>query len=122
FAFAARGNDVYLNGAESTVLFRIGRVVAEGVLVADIASDLIADVVDIVDIFRKEGDAAGGRGNIFQGAHGFFLILFVFVAEETDRINDDVGFLNFAHGFFQRVAADVVFAIGDHKQNLFVLV
>ena len=122
FAFAAWRNDVYLNGAESTVFFGVGGIVAEGVLVADIASDLIADVVNVVDIFRKECDATGSRGNIFQGAHGFLAILFIFIAEKTDGIDNDVGLLNFAHGFFKRVTADIVFAVGDHEQNFFVLV
>src|SRR6267154_5796637 len=122
FAFAARGNNVHLNGAESAVFFGVGRVVAERVLVADIASNLVADVVDVVYIFRKKCDAAGGRGDILQGAHGFLAILFVFVAEKADGIDDDVGLLNFAHGFFKRGTADIVFALGDHQQNFFVLV
>ena len=100
----------------------VGRRVAERVLIADIASDLVADVVDVVYIFRKKCHAAGGRGDIFQGAHGFLAILFVFVAEKTDGIDDDVGLLNFAHGFFKRVAADIVFAVGDHQQNFLVFV
>jgi len=46
---------------------------------------------------------------------------FILIAEKTDGIDDDIGLLNFAHGFFKRVTADIVFAIGDHQQNLFVL-
>lgn len=122
FAFATRGNNVYLDGAEGAVFLSVGGIVAEGVLVADIASDLVANVVNVVDTFRKECDATGGRGNIFQGAHGFLTILFVLIAKKTDGVNDNIRLLNFAHGFFKRVTADVVFTVGDHKQNLFVLV
>lgn len=121
-ASAMRGNDVDLNGAESAVLFGIGRVVAERVLIADITSDLIADVVHIVDVFWEEGHTAGSRGDIFQGANGFFAVLFVLITKKPDRVNDDIGLLNFANGFFQRVAADVVFAIGNHQQNPLILV
>src|SRR5258705_8976770 len=122
FAFAARGNDVYLHGAESAVFFGVGGIVAERVLIANVASDLVADVVDVVDIFREEGHTTGGGGDIFQGAHGFFLVLLVLVAEKTNGVDDHVGLLNFAHGFFKRVAADVIFAVGDHEENFFVLV
>ncbi len=122
FAFAARGNDVDLNGAKGAVLFSVGGVVAESVLIANVAGDLVADVVDVVHIFREEGYTTGGGRNVFQCAHGFFAILFVFIAKKADGVNYDIGFLNFADGFFEGVAADVVFAVGDHEQNLFVLV
>src|SRR5205814_4768889 len=82
FALAVGRNDLNLNGAEGAVLFCIGRVVAESVLIANVASDLIANAVHVVDIFREEGDAAGGSGNIFQGAHGLLAVLAVFIAEE----------------------------------------
>jgi len=78
--------------------------------------------VHVVDIFREEGDASGGSGNIFQSAHGLLAVLAIFVTEQANRVDHHVGFLNFAQGFFQRVAADVVFTVGDDEQNLFVLV
>jgi hypothetical protein len=122
FAFAPGRNDVDLYGTESAVLFGVGGIVAEGVLIANVAGDLIADIVNVVHIFRKEGYSTGGGGNIFQGAHGFLAILLVLIAEETDRVDDHVGLLDFAHGFFKTVTADVVYTIGDDQQNLLVLV
>ena len=121
FAFAAWGNDVHLNGAEGAIFFGVGGIVAEGVLIADVTCDLIANVVNVVDVFREKGYATGGGRNVFQGAHGLLAILFVFIAKKADGVNYDVGFLNFANGFFQSVAADVIFTVGDDEQNLLVL-
>src|SRR5439155_5182547 len=61
-------------------------------------------------------------GNFLERAGGFLAVLFVFVAEKADRVNHDVGLLNFANSLFQRVAAGVVFAVGHGQQDFLVLV
>ena len=58
FAFAARRDDIDLHRAEGSVFFSVSRVVAKRVLVADIARDLVTDVVHVIDVFREKRNAA----------------------------------------------------------------
>ena len=51
-----------------------------------------------------------------------FAIPLVFVAEQADGVNHDVGLLNFANSLLKRIAAGVVFAVGDGEQNFLFLV
>src|SRR5438105_2233443 len=80
-AAAARGNNVDLYRAEGSVFFDVGRIVSEGVLVANVAGHLIANVMNVVDVFREKRHATRTSGNILQRAHRFFAILLVFIAE-----------------------------------------
>ena len=72
FALAAWGNDLDLDGTEAAVFFGVGGIVGKRVLVADVFGDLFADVVDVFDVFREIGDAAGSVSNFFQSSRGFF--------------------------------------------------
>ena len=81
---------------------------------------LLADVVDVRDVFREIRDAAGPFGNIFQRALGFLRALLAFLAEQANRVNDRIGLLNFADGFFQRVVAGIVLAVGDNQEHVLV--
>jgi hypothetical protein len=45
--------------AEAGVAAGFGAVVGEGVLAADVAGDFGGDLVDLVEGFGEEGDAAG---------------------------------------------------------------
>ncbi len=47
---AARGNDFHLNDAEGAVAARVGRIISKGVLIPDVVSDLLADIVDVIDV------------------------------------------------------------------------
>ena len=58
---------------------------------------------------------------MFEGPPGALGVLFAFLAEQTDRVDYRGGFLNFANGFFQRIVAGIVFAIGNDKKNALVL-
>src|SRR5712692_806922 len=120
-AATVRGNDFDLDSTEGAVTLAVARIVGEGVLVADIVGDLLADVVDVVDIFREIGKAAGGQRDFlesFLGALGVFLAL---LTEQADGVDDGICFLDFADGFFERIAAGVVFTVGDYQENVLVL-
>ena len=54
----------------------------------------------------------------FAGALGFLL---VFLTEQADGVDHCIGLLDFANHFLQRIAAGVVFAIGNDKEDLLVL-
>ncbi len=119
-------NEVDFYGAESAVGGGVRRVVAQGVLVANIAGDLNADRVDVFEASREEGQAARGFGQ-FGEVFGRFanhslLVLAVVVAEDADGINHGVGI----DGGFQRIgetlAAGVVVAVGDDQQDAFIFV
>ena len=61
------------------------------------------------------------RGDFRESFHSvLFLATLGIFAEQTNGVNDRVGFLNFAHGFFQRVAAGIVFPVGNDQQNFFL--
>src|SRR5262249_26247208 len=79
FAAAARGDYFDAYGAIGAVGAEVGRIVAENVLVADVVGDLVADVVNILHVFREIGEAAGGVGDFLEGFFGFgfgFALLF----------------------------------------------
>src|SRR3974377_670429 len=63
FAVTVRRNDVNVNGAEAAVLGSVRRIVGQRVLMANVVGDLFTDGVDVLDIFRKISDAAGGLRN-----------------------------------------------------------
>jgi len=78
-------------------------------------------LLDVVDIFREEGQAAGSGCDLlerFAGALGF---LPVFLTEEADGVDHRVGLLDFANHFLEGIAAGVVFAVGDDEEDSFVL-
>jgi len=52
-ATAARRNHFHLDGAERAIAARIGGIVRQNVLVADVVRDLFADVVHVIDIFGE---------------------------------------------------------------------
>src|SRR5258706_14722529 len=59
-------------------------LVADGVLVADVARDGLADAVNLARIFREERDAAG---LLAQGAQGTLGALAVLVAKDADAVD-----------------------------------
>src|SRR5271163_2973828 len=120
-AAAARGDDFHNDVAEGAIALGVGGIVGQGVLVADVVGDLFADVVDVVDVFRKVGQAARGFGDVFEGFPGVLGALFAFLAEQTDGVDHRIGLLDFADGSLQGVVAGVVFAVGDDEQDAFVL-
>src|SRR5579872_194522 len=120
FATATGRDDFHLDGAVGAVALGVGRVVGQSVLVANVAGDLFAYIVDVVDIFREEGQATGSLGQLFQGLLGFLGILFTLFAEQADGVDDGVGLLHFANGFVESVMAGVVFAVGNHQQDALV--
>src|SRR5206468_1124555 len=90
--------------------FGRGGLVADGVLVAYVASHGTADRIDLFQGAREEGDASGALGHGFEGALGSALAFF---AEYSDGIHRrSIFFLQPAHRLFQRFAAGIVFAIG----------
>src|SRR5713226_3497478 len=121
FAAATRGDHFHGDGAEGAVTARVGGIVGQRVLIANIVSDLLANVVHILDVFREIGQPAGGNRDLFKGPPGALGVLFAFLAEQANRVDYGGGFLNFANGFFQRIMAGIVFAISNDKKNALVL-
>src|SRR5262249_37778647 len=64
-AAAGRRDDGDGDGAVGAVGAEVGRVVAEDVLIADVVGDLVADVVNVLNIFREVGKAAGSVSDFF---------------------------------------------------------
>src|SRR5262249_46550116 len=109
-------------GAIGAVGAEVGRIVAENVLVADVVGDLVADVVNILHVFREIGEAAGGVGDFLEGFFGFGFGFALLFAQQADGVDDRVGLLNLFDGFFERVAAGVVFAVGDDQKDVLIFV
>src|SRR2546428_18165 len=81
FAAATRGDNFHGDGAEGAVTARVGGVVGQRVLIANVVRDLLANVVHILDVFREIGQPAGGNRDLFKGPPGALGVLFAFLAE-----------------------------------------
>ncbi len=121
FSAAVRGDHFDLDSTERAVAPGIRRIVSQGVLVPDVVGDLQTDVVHVRDVFREIGKAAGSLGDIFESFFGALGALLAFLAEQADRVDHSVGFLNLPNCFFERIAAGVVFSIGDDQEDALVL-
>ena len=123
---ALRRNQLHLHGAKSSVFRRVGGIVAEGVLVANVAGDLLADRPHLVEGFGEISHAAGDFGKFRQFflrlAHHFLVVLAVVVAEYADGVNRGVRIARRLSSFPKGFAAGVVVAVGDHEQHALVLV
>src|ERR1700722_14506748 len=117
FAFALGLDEVNFHGAESAVGGGIGGIVAQGVLIANIAGDLHTDRVDVFEARGEESQPAGGFsefGEIFGGfANHFFIVLAIVVAEDADGINHGVGINRGLEGIGETFAAGIVSSVGD---------
>src|SRR5712692_1304920 len=120
-AAAARGNHIHVDGAEGAVAIGVRGIVGQNVLIADVVRDLFADVVHVIDIFREEGQAAGGRGDLLERLASALGFLPVYLTEEADGVDHRIGLLDFANHFLQGIAAGVVFAVGNDEEDLLVL-
>src|SRR5712692_10351027 len=109
-----------VHGAERSVAPRIARVVGQGVLIADIVRDLRADVFDILKVFGEKRQPAGSLGKLLKFFARALRIFLAFLAEQSHGINHRVGLLRFFQGLLERLAAGVVFAVGDHQENFLV--
>src|SRR5579872_1564508 len=80
-----------LHGTERAVAGRVGGVISDRVLIANIAGDLVTDGLRIRDIFGEEGDAAGGGGQFGKSAARLFhvaaVVLDVVVAKDPDAVD-----------------------------------
>jgi len=119
---AARGNDVDADGAVTAVLGSVRRIVGKRVLVADVVSNLLADRMDVFDVFREVGYPTGGLRDGDESLAGVLGRLLGFLAEQADGVNDRVGLLNFLHSLLERVTAGVVFAVGDDEEDFLLFV
>src|SRR5580704_387798 len=118
---AMRRNHLHADRSERSVLLGVGRIVGQGVLVADIVRDLLADGVHVINAFRKKRQAARCFGDMLQRFHGVIFLFPFFVAEQTDGVNHRVRLLDFPDSFFKRVMAGIVLAVRDHEQHALVL-
>src|SRR5271168_3111992 len=87
FAATARGHHGYGDGAESSVAVRVGGVVGQNVLIANVVSDLLADAVHVIHVFRKVGQTTGGGSDLFKGFACALGFLLVFLTEQADCID-----------------------------------
>src|SRR6516225_573435 len=88
FAPPVRRNHLELNGAEGPILGRIRWIVTDGVLVADLFRDLLADRRHFVEVIREVGQTTGRLGdllqNFFRVADHALFMLTVVLAENAD--------------------------------------
>ena len=93
-----------LHAAEARFGGRLGRVIAQHVLVADILSHLGSDLVDLLDVLGEKRHAAGLGGKHFQS---FARVLhlgaaYIISKQQSNRIDDRSGeLLNAADGLLQ---------------------
>src|SRR5580704_9695198 len=66
FSSAAGRRYLHRHGPESSIVGGIGGVVGDRILIADIVGDLRANRFRVVRGFWKEGQAAGGVGQVAQ--------------------------------------------------------
>src|SRR5258708_32048019 len=109
---------VNANHAVAAGGFCIGGFVADGVLIANVVGDSLADLVDFVEGARKESDAAGLLRQNLQSATG---VAFFFATQQPDGVDGGSALLlQGLRCLLQRIAAGIVFAVGDHEDDLLV--
>src|ERR1700722_3523667 len=108
------GLDVHRAKAPRTPWIR--RLVADGVLAADIAGHGAADLIHFIKRPREKGDATGALRHLFQSTSGAFRMLFL--AQNPDGVDRrSVLTLQLFHGLLQSFEARVVFSVGHNKQH-----
>src|SRR5258708_37314695 len=109
---------VNANHAVAAGGFCIGGFVADGVLIANVVGDSLADLVDFVEGARKESDAAGLLRQNLQSATG---AAFFFATQQADGVDGGAALLlQGLRGLLQGIATGVVFAVGDYEDDLLV--
>src|SRR5262252_7080054 len=99
--------------------FGNARLVADGVLIADVVGDRAADFVHLVQGLGKKRDSAGAIGQDLQRLLGAFGMLLI--TQDANGVYRRAAFLlQLLHGLLQRVAAGVVFAVGHDEDDLFL--
>src|SRR5947207_10070541 len=110
------GVSIDVNVAEPADSFRRGGRVGDGVLAADVVCDVAADLIDLIERWRKKGDPSGTVSNHFQGTLGASRALF---AQQTNGVNRRPVFLLKAmDSLFESGLAGIVLAIGHNENNL----
>ena len=118
----ARGFGIHVNGAIAALGGGLGGVVANGVLIANVAGYFGGDVVDVGEGVREEGEAAGFVGEQSEGSAGAvgFLALVLVAEEQADGVDDGTTeILDAADGLLEVQGGGVVFAVGDDEEDLF---
>src|SRR5215831_9400989 len=106
----AFGLGVDVDLAESAGALGIGRLVTDGVLIADVVGDVAADLIHFIECLGEECDATRAVGKNLQRFLGALGVLFV--TEDSDRVDRrPVLLLQLLDGLLQSFAAGVVFAV-----------
>src|SRR5713101_846130 len=120
FAVPAGPVQFHFYRAERAILEGVGGIVGQDVLVANVVGDLVADGFDFLHRPGEVGQSSGGRGQrlqaLFRAVGGALALL----AQQADGVDHRAGLLRLLHGHFQRLAAGIVLAVGDHQQDLLV--
>ena len=113
--------DLHPNLTPLSVFIFVCGLVSEDVLVFQLNGNFRTDVLKVVNRIGKECMTAGQIGEFFQqrsaGTSG--AQLGIVVADDTDRINLHVLFLDIVAHIGKRVPAAIVFAICDQEKSFF---
>jgi len=116
------GFGIDVDGAVAALGGGLSGVVADGVLVADIAGYLGGDVVDVGEGMGEEGEAAGFVGKQSEGASGAvgFLALVLVAEEKADGVDYRAAqVLDAPDGLFEVEGRGIVLAVGDDEEHFF---
>src|SRR5208283_1971932 len=113
------GLGLHSHHAETARSPRIGGLVADRVLMADVVGYGLADLIHFIQRFRKERDSTGALGNDLERAPGPLGMFFL--AQDSDGIHlRTVFFLQVFHRLLEILVAGIVFAVGYDEQHFLV--
>src|SRR6185436_11561247 len=104
----------HLNHAKGAGPGRVGRNISEGVLIANIASDTVANRGHLIELAREEGLTSGGFRETAQYPR---ISIWIGWFENADGVNQRPGFRDSSQNVFQVVAARVVGTVADDQEH-----
>ena len=112
---SSRRNNLHAHRAKGAILARIGRIVGESVLVANVASNLSAGELHIFQIFGEKCRTARRAGRCQKGLPITLRRFGLFFSEQPDGVNQSARSLRFAQRGIRR---EDVIAFGDMPNDL----
>src|SRR2546423_4260902 len=101
------------------VVREVRRAIPDRVLVAQLQSDLLEDIVHLCRAARIKSFASGNSGEFIEGALTFHAERTARVAatQNSDRVKHDIGFLQHAPQLVEGVTRIVVLTVTNQKQS-----